>query len=74
MSAEEFQEKFRRSPVRRAKLSGLRRNAVVAIGNSGHRDCLPTMERLAKDDDAVVAESAGWAVKKLLARHPSPKL
>jgi epoxyqueuosine reductase len=51
--------------VRRAKLSGLRRNAVIAMGNSGMRELVPTLEKLCADEDAVVAESAAWAVKKL---------
>ena len=65
MKSEEFREKFRGSPVRRAKLSGLRRNAVIAMGNSGNRELLPTLEKLCGDEDAVVADSAAWAVKKL---------
>ncbi len=65
MSAEEFREIFRGSPVRRAKLAGLRRNAVIAIGNSGDRKFLPLLEKLAADDDEVVAESAEWARRKL---------
>ena len=35
MSAEEFREKFRGSPIRRAKFAGLRRNVAIAMGNSG---------------------------------------
>jgi epoxyqueuosine reductase len=65
MSAEEFSRTFRGSPVRRAKLAGLRRNAVIAIGNSGDRKFLPLLEKLAGDDDEVVAESAAWARRKL---------
>ena len=38
MSAEEFRETFRGSPVRRAKRAGLRRNAVIAMGNSGESE------------------------------------
>jgi len=34
MTQEEFSEKFRRSPVKRAKLAGLKRNAAVALGNA----------------------------------------
>jgi epoxyqueuosine reductase len=65
MNAEEFSEKFRGSPIRRAKRSGLRRNAAIAMGNSGNRKFLPLLEKLAADEDAIVAESAAWAAKKL---------
>ncbi|MBZ5720849.1 MAG: tRNA epoxyqueuosine(34) reductase QueG [Acidobacteriia bacterium] len=65
MTADEFRERFRGSPLRRAKRSGLRRNAVTAMGNSGNRDFLPLLEKLAADDDPLVAESARWAEKKL---------
>jgi epoxyqueuosine reductase len=65
MKAEEFNQTFRGSPVRRAKLAGLRRNAVIAMGNSGDRKFAPTLERLAGDEDQVVAESAGWALRRL---------
>jgi epoxyqueuosine reductase len=65
MRAEEFREKFRGSPVRRAKLNGLRRNAVIAMGNSGNREFIPALEKLTADEDAVIADTAGWALKKL---------
>jgi epoxyqueuosine reductase len=65
MSAEEFREKFRGSPIRRTKRSGLRRNAAIAMGNSGDRTFLPLLERLTVDGDSVVAESAIWAAEKL---------
>ena len=65
MSAEEFSRTFRGSPVRRAKLAGLRRNAVIAMGNSSDRKFLPLLEKLAGDKDEVVADSAAWAVRKL---------
>lgn len=65
MSAEEFNRRFRQSPVRRAKRSGLRRNAVIAMGNSGEQKFLPILERLMEDEDGVVSESAAWAMQKL---------
>ncbi len=65
MSAEEFREQFRASPIRRTKRSGLRRNAAIAMGNSGSQRFVTTLQKLAADDDAVVAESARWAVEKL---------
>lgn len=65
MSEEEFRSVFRGSPVRRARRSGLRRNAVIAMGNSGERKFLPVLEKLSEDEDEVVSESAQWAVRKL---------
>jgi epoxyqueuosine reductase len=65
MSAQEFHEKFRGSPIRRAKRSGLRRNAAIAMGNSGNEKFLPALNQLATDEDPVVAESARWAVERL---------
>jgi epoxyqueuosine reductase len=65
MSAEEFQAVFRGSPVKRAKRSGLRRNAVLAMGNSGRTEFLPVLERLAEDEDPVVADAATWAAEQM---------
>jgi epoxyqueuosine reductase len=65
MTADEFRETFRKSPVRRAKRNGLRRNAAIAMGNSGDVGFLPVLEKLAKDEDLVVAEHARWARKRI---------
>lgn len=65
MRAEEFREQFRKSPVKRSKLSGMRRNAVIAMGNSGDRKFLKTLQGLAEDADEVVAEHARWAAAAL---------
>jgi epoxyqueuosine reductase len=70
MRAEEFREAFRGSPVRRARLSGLRRNAVVAMGNSGDKRFMPTLTRLCEDPDLVVAEHARWALRQLEGSDP----
>lgn len=65
MSREEFQRTFKGSPVKRAKYSGLRRNAAVAMGNSRCKEFIPVLEDLAWDEDAVVAEHARWALDRL---------
>lgn len=66
MSTEEFREKFRGSPIRRAKRTGLRRNAVIAMGNSGDRCFIPLLENLTADEDEVLSESARLALEKIL--------
>ncbi len=65
MSKEEFQSKFRGSAIRRAKHTGLRRNAIVAIGNSEEPAFLPLLHKLATDEDPVIAETADWAIHRL---------
>jgi epoxyqueuosine reductase len=65
MSPDEFRSRFRHSPISRTKRSGLRRNAVIAMGNSGDRKFIPLLDKLATDEDSVVAESAAWAARRL---------
>ncbi len=65
MDVEGFRETFRRSPVKRAKFSGFKRNVAVAIGNSGDASLLENAERLANDPNPVVAEHGRWAVARL---------
>lgn len=69
ISADEFRERFRGSPVKRAKLSGVRRNVVTAMGNSGRLEFIPRLQELARDEDATVAEHARWALRQLLQRQ-----
>ena len=65
MSGEEFRAIFRGSPIRRTKRSGLRRNAAIAMGNSGNRQFLPLLDQLAADEDESVSQSARWAKTQL---------
>jgi epoxyqueuosine reductase len=65
MTVEEFREKFRGSAVRRAKRSGIRRNAVIAMGNSGDPRFAPVLEKLRTDEDEIVADSAKWAATRI---------
>lgn len=65
MQTEEFRERFRKSPIKRTKLAGLRRNALIAIGNSGARKFIPLLERLINESEKEVREAAHWALQKL---------
>jgi len=65
MGADEFRHAFRGSPVRRAKRAGIRRNAAIAMGNSGDRKFIPLLNKLAADEDNTISESAAWAIQKL---------
>jgi epoxyqueuosine reductase len=65
MSQEEFSRTFRGSAMRRTKRSGLRRNAAIAMGNSGNQEFLPLLEKMTADEDTNVADSAHWAKARL---------
>jgi len=68
ISVDGFRETFRGSPIRRTKRSGLRRNAVIALGNSDRAEFLPLLEKLRSDEDEPVADAAQWATDRLLAK------
>jgi len=62
---EEFREKFRGSPIKRAKRNGLRRNALIAIGNGRLRSHLPLVARALEDPDPTVSDAAKWAQQQI---------
>ncbi len=61
----QFRAAFRGSPLKRAQRAGLRRNAIVAMGNSGDPRFLPLLERLSTDPDPNLAEHARWSRERL---------
>ena len=72
LSELEFREKFRGSPIKRAKWRGLMRNACIALGNSGltaessaYPEALNSLRKLCESSDAVMAESARWALSRI---------
>jgi epoxyqueuosine reductase len=67
LDADQFREVFRRSPVKRTKLIGLKRNVAIAIGNSGDESLLPSAERLEQDEDPGVASHGRWAAQRIRA-------
>ena len=65
MDEESYRRTFRGSPVKRAKYAGLKRNVAIAMGNSGNKEFIPELQKMAADADLVLAEHAGWALAKL---------
>jgi epoxyqueuosine reductase len=62
------------SAMTRAKLTGLRRNLAVAIGNSGDADALAVLQERRADQpsaaDPMVAEHIDWAIARGRGRPP----
>jgi epoxyqueuosine reductase len=65
LSPELFNQITGDSPIGRAKLSGIVRNAAVAMGNSGLDRYREPLEEIAASLDEMPAEHARWALKKL---------
>jgi epoxyqueuosine reductase len=65
LSEAEFRELFGDTPVWRARYAGFLRNVAVAMGNRGLARFRPALEKLARSEDAMVAEHARWALGKL---------
>ena len=65
LSQEEFSRAFKGSPMKRAKLRGLTRNAVVALGNVGTAEDVDVLTRALSDPEPLVREHAAWALGRL---------
>ncbi len=65
LTPQEFNEKFRDSPVKRAKRRGYLRNVAIAAANSGQKIMLPMLKSATGDYEPLVGEHAEWALKQL---------
>lgn len=60
-----FRERFKGTPILRAKRRGLLRNVAVALGNGGDPAARPALERAAQDAEPLIREHAAWALTRL---------
>src|SRR2546421_5340242 len=65
LTEEQFRERFRRSPIRRAKRRGLLRNVCVALGNSGDVQAVPALIKALHDDEPLIRGHAAWALGRI---------
>jgi epoxyqueuosine reductase len=70
MSQEQFSAAFKGSPMKRAKLRGLKRNAAIALGNVGRAEDATVLRQAMEDHEPLVREHAAWALERLC---PSPR-
>jgi epoxyqueuosine reductase len=61
-------DEYERLYVPRNDPRWLRRNALVALGNTGSTDHVSLLRRYADDDDPVLAEHASWALARVQER------
>jgi epoxyqueuosine reductase len=65
LSEEEFEERYRHTPVTRPKYDGFLRNVAVAMGASPREQFREPLEYLAGHRSPLVAEHALWALGRL---------
>jgi epoxyqueuosine reductase len=66
ITEEEFRIRFKNSPVRRAKWSGLRRNVAVALGNIRDPAAIPALVRALNGEPPLVRGHAAWALARIV--------
>lgn len=57
-----FRQRFRRSPLWRAKRRGMLRNAAIVLGNSRCEDAVPALVRGLNDEEPIVRGASAWAL------------
>jgi epoxyqueuosine reductase len=62
---EAFRERFRNSPIKRAKRRGLLRNVAVALGNWGDARAVPALVRALDDHEPLIRGHAAWALGRI---------
>jgi len=68
MSQDEFNAAFKNSPMKRAKLRRMKRNAAVVLGNVGSVEDVDVDEltHALVDPEPLVREHAAWALPRLV--------
>ncbi len=63
LTPQEFNLKFKGSPVKRTKRRGYLRNVAVALGNAGDPSAVPVLgQALLNDNESLVRDHAAWAL------------
>jgi epoxyqueuosine reductase len=65
MTESEFKEKFRFSPIKRARYSGFLRNVAVALGNTRDARAVPVLARALCHPESLVRAHAAWALGQI---------
>jgi epoxyqueuosine reductase len=65
LTPSEFRQRFRGSPILRAKRRGFLRNVAVALGNLRSFEAVPALIRALEDEEALVRGHVAWALGRI---------
>jgi len=71
LMSEDFNRKFKNSPVKRAKRRDYLRNVAVALGNKGSSKDIPALKEALQDPEPMIRKHAAWAIKQIEEREKS---
>ena len=64
-----FSQKFRRSPIKRAKRQGMLRNVCVALGNWASPKAISPLTQALRDPEPLARGHAAWALGQVYRAH-----
>jgi len=65
LTPQAFNQRFKRTPIQRAKRRGYLRNIAVVLGNTADMHALPVLQNALNDEEPMIREHAGWAIEKI---------
>ena len=71
---QDFQRRFRRTPLWRSKRRGLLRNAAIVLGNSRDPSATPALTRGLHDSEPLIRGACAWALGQLPGALPHQHL
>ena len=74
MDADLYRAAFRGSPMKRAKLPGMQRNAAVVLGSVGTESDVDVLTRALDDPEPLVREHAAWGLRQFDGEREVPRL
>jgi epoxyqueuosine reductase len=69
LTRQDFNQRFKRTPITRAKRRGYLRNVAVALGNTGDMLALPVLQNALNDEEPMIRNHAQWAIKQIKKRN-----
>jgi epoxyqueuosine reductase len=65
LTPQEFNRRFKGSPIKRPKRRGYLRNVAIALGNIGDRNAIPALMKALDDFEPLVRGHAAWALGQI---------
>ncbi|MFN8411978.1 MAG: tRNA epoxyqueuosine(34) reductase QueG [Anaerolineales bacterium] len=69
LTSVEFNQRFKKSPIKRTKRRGYLRNVATVLGNNGNSKDLPVLHQAKQDEEPLIKEHVNWAITEIHKRE-----